>query len=410
MSQESTIRRGVRNARYAAIPNHVFEDDRLSMEARWLLGYLLSKPDNWTVIIGDIIKKGGCGRDKARKMIAELVEFGYAEREQARADGKFGASMLVIFDEPRAPASEEQPGEGESVAFLPQTEMPAPVKPSPVLPSPVKSALSNNLSLANTDSHQEREERRESVSVGEDARKVEAAFWNFVKDWPNFGPMGKEPARKLWFALSAEERRNAVERYAGWRAMLKAAKRDHVPTPQTYFRERLWEGVPDAPAASAPSDARGIAKVCGKLWMGTRLEALSSEPTGKIILTTFDEKRIADGVVSREQLLRDKRKEHGWPIVSAMRDLARRREVFITSLALLPHVGNFRQAHRERDSELISAWGRLHERKGWPFIEHPPEWVYFPPVDEAAGDLDTAVEAALTNFVSAINEGRNPNA
>ncbi len=92
MSSEQTIRRGVRNARYAAIPNHVFEDERLSMEARWLLGYLLSKPDNWTVVIGDITRRGNCGRDKARKMIAELVELGYAEREQVRDDGKFGAS------------------------------------------------------------------------------------------------------------------------------------------------------------------------------------------------------------------------------------------------------------------------------------------------------------------------------
>ena len=58
MSQEATIRRGVRNTRYAANPNHVFEDMRLSMEARWLLGYLLSKPDNWTVIQKDIAKKG----------------------------------------------------------------------------------------------------------------------------------------------------------------------------------------------------------------------------------------------------------------------------------------------------------------------------------------------------------------
>ena len=63
MSAEATIRRGVRNSRYAAIPNHVFEDARLSMEARWLLGYLLSKPDNWTLVLRDINKKGGCGRD-----------------------------------------------------------------------------------------------------------------------------------------------------------------------------------------------------------------------------------------------------------------------------------------------------------------------------------------------------------
>lgn len=30
MSGEATIRRGVRNARYSAIPNHVLEDKRLA--------------------------------------------------------------------------------------------------------------------------------------------------------------------------------------------------------------------------------------------------------------------------------------------------------------------------------------------------------------------------------------------
>jgi hypothetical protein len=100
MREEPTIRRGVRNARYAAIPNHVFEETRLSMEARWLLGYLLSKPDNWTVVLRDISNKGNCGRDKARRMIAELVELGYAQKEQARDGGRFSALSLVIYDEP----------------------------------------------------------------------------------------------------------------------------------------------------------------------------------------------------------------------------------------------------------------------------------------------------------------------
>jgi hypothetical protein len=154
VSSEATIRRGVRNARYAAIPNHVFEDDRLSMEARWLLSYLLSKPDNWTVVIGDITKKGNCGRDKARKMIGELVKYGYAEREQQRDDGKFSSSVLVIFDEPRTFESPENKDGGESVAFLPQTYLPATASPAPVSPSPVKSAHSNNLYPANTDRQQ----------------------------------------------------------------------------------------------------------------------------------------------------------------------------------------------------------------------------------------------------------------
>ncbi|RUZ57644.1 helix-turn-helix domain-containing protein, partial [Mesorhizobium sp. M7A.F.Ca.CA.004.05.2.1] len=127
MSEEATIRRGVRNARYTTVPNHVFEDVRLSMEARWLLGYLLSKPDNWTVILGDIARRGGCGRDKARKIVNELVKHGYADKEQEREDGRFGKLSLVIFDEPR---ELRDSAAGEGVASLPQTENPSTVMPS----------------------------------------------------------------------------------------------------------------------------------------------------------------------------------------------------------------------------------------------------------------------------------------
>jgi len=76
----------------------------------------LSKPDNWTVVLRDIINKGNCGRDKARRMVAELVELGYAQKEQARDGGRFSALSLVIYDEPFAIEVTE------SVASLPQTE------------------------------------------------------------------------------------------------------------------------------------------------------------------------------------------------------------------------------------------------------------------------------------------------
>jgi hypothetical protein len=142
--------------------------------------------------------------------------------------------------------------------------------------------------------------------------------------------------------------------------------------------------------------------------MGTRLEALSKEPTGPLHLTTFDETRIAKGMISREQLVHEKRRDNGWPVVSAMRDHARRREPYTTSLALLPFVQDFRQVHR--DSDVFAAWKRLHERNGWPFIEHAPEWVYLPAVDDGTDDLEAAVDAALSNFLISINEGRSNDA
>ncbi|MCF1463505.1 helix-turn-helix domain-containing protein [Agrobacterium vitis] len=472
MSGEATIRRGVRNGHYAAIPNHVFEDARLSMEARWLLSYLLSKPDNWTVVIGDIVRKGNCGRDKARKMIAELVETGYAEREQTRAGGKFGPTMLVIFDEPRQPgvantyardvsdtaeltdasdASDEAgvsegsdgsagaDGASESVACLPQTEL-----PSPVLPAPVKSALSNNLNLAKTDSYQG-EGAREPAGDGRGAadvydraaRRLERAqvgeqFDVWFKLWPR--PGNPDFARNAWFALSAEEREACIVRTP---AYLVWAAREDLTVPAVYLKARAWREMPEGltghrvqshaqthaqaqthPHPEAhPSGRTGsnssphthvIAKVCGKLWMGRRFQALLCEPTGQLVMTAFDERRIASGAISREALVWEKRRDHGWPLISKMHDLAGRNEPFKTTTAILPLVSGFQTV--ERRSALFAAWRRLHERRGWMFVDGLSDWIAFPAINSKELDLDAAVEAALDHFTTSLSKGRTHDA
>ncbi|WP_234891130.1 helix-turn-helix domain-containing protein [Agrobacterium vitis] len=414
----------MRNAKYTTVPNHVFEDTRLSIDARWLLGYLLSKPDNWVVVIGDICNKAKCGRDKARKMIAELVEIGYAEREQVRDDGKFGATVLLIFDEPRQAVSDGSDAAPESVAFLPQTEMPSPVKPSPVLPSPVKpspvlpspvkSAHSNNLQIVNTDSQQgegvcESELEGDAVPAAEekagkreDRARIGRQFDAWYKIWPKRG--SHEFARNAWFALSADEREACIERtpaYIDW------AKSDDLTAPAVYLKARAWTDLPENPA-TGQEPARVVAKVCGKLWMGRRLEALFSEPTGRFVITTFDERRISSGAISREALVREKRRDHGWPLVSQMHDLVRRVEPFFTAVDLLPLVAEFQAV--QSTSELFAAWKRLHERRGWMFVEGLRDWNYFPPVDPDQPDLDAAVEAALDDFQTSLSEGRTHDA
>ncbi|MQW00020.1 helix-turn-helix domain-containing protein [Sinorhizobium medicae] len=404
MSQEATIRRGVRNARYAAIPNHVFEDDRLSMEARWLLSYLLSKPDNWTVVIGDIIKKGNCGRDKARKMIAELVELGYAEREQQREDGKFGSSVLVIFDEPRSLAPAASGRETAGVAILPQADLPATASPSPVSPSPVKSAHSNNSDSANTDYQNLREGGREASEDGqepEDPRKIDAAFWALVKGWPGFAGMPKEPARKAWFALSADERREAAERFPRWLQLLKAQKKSHTPAPSTYFGEKLWMDVPAQDVVGRPANA--MAAPFGKLWSAARISELLMTPTGIVAPPTqFQLSLIRQGKTTLDEVRAEQRMRCGWPAVNTMHERARERQGWLCPLALEEVAQGFQPV--QRDGEQLAAWRREHQRRGWPFPEGKlPDWSYFPPT-EGDGDLDLLVAEAVERFRDQISD------
>ncbi len=404
MSGEATIRRGARNARYAAIPNHVFEDDRLSMEARWLLGYLLSKPDNWTVVVGDIVKKGGCGRDKARKMIAELVEFGYAEREQSRADGKFGASNLVIFDEPRSP-EDAQSEPSDSVAFLPQTEMPAPAKPSPVKPAPAKSAHSNNLESSNTDYQQERDARDEGSEEKPEA--VERAFRRWYAKWPTRDKDSEYAARKAWQKLSPEQRAECIAKSPTYIERAEKAKIS-VPWGGAYLSGRDWEKLEDPKSDVALPIVHGAYT---RAWHAGRCAELlkpasATMPALPPLLRTL----VAEGGEKAEAILRERRVKHGWPKVNTMDERAQDHK----GMTVAPNIFRISEgfANIRRNGELCAAWERYFARTGLPWVPAPVgvEWFFFPPIAAEATDLDAAVGEAWAAFEQQVNEGHSNDA
>ena len=402
MSSEATIRRGARNARYTAVPNIIFEDDRLSMEARWLLGYLLSKPDNWIVVVGDIIKKGRCGRDKARKMIAELVEYGYAEREQSREDGKFGASNLVIFDEPRETAANDAAdGAGESVAILPQTEMPSPAKPSPVSPSPAKSAHSNNSSLENTDYQQERDARDDGSEERPEA--VERAFRRWYAKWPTRDKDSEYAGRKAWQKLSQEQRAECIAKSPTYIERAEKAKIS-VPWAGAYLTGRDWEKLEDPksdvalPAVHGPYTRAWHAGRCAELLK----PASATMPALPPLLRSL----VAEGGEKAEAILRERRVKHGWPKVNTMDERVQDRK----GVTVAPNVFRISEgfAKARRNGELCNAWERFFGRAGLPWVPTPAggiEWFFFPPVSSEITDLDAAVSAAWSAFERQVNEG-----
>ena len=75
---------------YFVASNKPFNDKDLSWEARGVLAYLLSKPDDWTVRNGDIYKQGPAGINKVKRILGELQEAGYLQRTRFRkSDGTF---------------------------------------------------------------------------------------------------------------------------------------------------------------------------------------------------------------------------------------------------------------------------------------------------------------------------------
>ena len=67
-----SIIRVKKDKNYFAASNVPFNDKRLSWEARGVMGYLLSKPDNWQVRFDDLVNQGDAKRFKLRRILRNL--------------------------------------------------------------------------------------------------------------------------------------------------------------------------------------------------------------------------------------------------------------------------------------------------------------------------------------------------
>lgn len=65
---------------YFQASNVPFNDERLSWEARGVIGYLLSKPDGWQCRNEDLVAKGPAGGHKVARVLDELKRYGYMRR------------------------------------------------------------------------------------------------------------------------------------------------------------------------------------------------------------------------------------------------------------------------------------------------------------------------------------------
>jgi hypothetical protein len=100
-----TIVRREHRAQFTIVPNAIFLDDRLSIEAKGALGYLLSRPHSWQVRLDHVGRTLRIGRKKLQRIFRELIGAGYVTREQPRtADAhRFREIDYVVRDVPLAP-------------------------------------------------------------------------------------------------------------------------------------------------------------------------------------------------------------------------------------------------------------------------------------------------------------------
>ena len=110
-----SIIRAKRTQNFTIINNKVYERHVLSWQAMGMLGYLLSKPDDWRVVVPELVNvtkdtKKQTGREGVYNILKELEEKGYLTRKK----NKDGTVDSFIFDEPKTGGLESaQPNEAQ---------------------------------------------------------------------------------------------------------------------------------------------------------------------------------------------------------------------------------------------------------------------------------------------------------
>jgi len=89
---------------YTIISNTVIRDNRISLKAKGLLLYVMSKPDDWVIRLTDIMKHCTERRDAIRNAIKELIRTNYVRKVTIRNNkGQIKKQEYWWYEEPQNP-------------------------------------------------------------------------------------------------------------------------------------------------------------------------------------------------------------------------------------------------------------------------------------------------------------------
>lgn len=165
------IIRASKREKYTIVSNAPINDKGLSWEARGMLVWLLSKPNNWSINGESIAHEGKAGVDKVWRMLKEIENAGYLRRERVRDEQGRYRWESILREEP----------------YLDFPSMVNPPLVNPTLDSP---SLVNAGSILKTDPIKTDLINTDQINIGF------AHFWNL---YPR--KLDKQAAFKAWHKL-----------------------------------------------------------------------------------------------------------------------------------------------------------------------------------------------------------------
>ena len=86
---------------YTVMSNHHLVNKELSLKAKGLMSYMLTRPDDWDFTLVDLAKRNKECRDTIGDIVKELERFGYVERHRIRdSKGHFQETEYIVHEEP----------------------------------------------------------------------------------------------------------------------------------------------------------------------------------------------------------------------------------------------------------------------------------------------------------------------
>jgi len=97
---EQFINKSTLKDNYSVVPNNMLNDEGLDADCLAVMVYLLSKPSNWIVKPTNLQNRFKFGRDKAYRIINQLIKKQYIVREEHRVEGKYTSFTYYVYDSP----------------------------------------------------------------------------------------------------------------------------------------------------------------------------------------------------------------------------------------------------------------------------------------------------------------------
>ncbi|TCJ87986.1 UNVERIFIED_ORG: DnaD/phage-associated family protein [Anoxybacillus amylolyticus] len=151
-----TIYRIEKKENYVVLDKGFLHDRELSWQAKGLLAFMLSMPNDWVFNMKDLQNRSKNGRDATYRIMKELIEAGYVTRVENRDGGKFGKVEYVVHEVKQSPHTESPD------TVPPCTENPYPGNPYPENPPLLNN---NNTNYKNTNNDDDNKDRPKTNSL-----------------------------------------------------------------------------------------------------------------------------------------------------------------------------------------------------------------------------------------------------